>query len=242
MACRQCQGIERFFDEATARRELERYRRKGPAKTTRLLLEALEAEGVEGRTFLDVGGGVGAIQHELLAGGAASGTHADASPAYLEAARSEARRRGNLERMRFVLGDAVELAAVSGERPPDEGDTRAAARHDGTSDDTAAPGHLPPSADFVTLDRVVCCYPDMEGLVDATAARAERAYGLVFPRVNLLTRVGFRLLNLVQRLRNHPFHVFLHPTEGVVERVRRHGLEPRVHHRTFLWQVMVFVR
>jgi magnesium-protoporphyrin O-methyltransferase len=212
MACRQCQGIEDFFDEGVARRELRRYRRRGPSRTTRLLLEALVDEGVEGRTFLDVGGGVGAIQHELMARGARGGTHADASPSYLEAARSEAERRGREEAVRFVHGDFVEMAE---EVPP---------------------------ADLVTLDRVVCCYPDMEGLVDATASRARRAYGLVFPRVNLLTRLGFRLLNLVQRLRGHPFHVFLHDTDAVEDRVRTHGLEKRVHRHTILWQILVFAR
>ena len=219
MACRQCQGIEDIFDDATARRELRRYRRRGPVRTTRLLLEALEEDGVEGRTFLDVGGGVGAVQHELLAQGARGGVHADASPAYLETARSEATRRGNAERMRFVLGDFLDVA---------EGN--------GAGGDPIAP------ADFVTLDRVVCCYPDMEGLIDATARRARRAYALVFPRVNLLTRLGFRVINLVQRLRGHPFHVFLHDTAEVEARVRAHGLRKRVHRRTFLWQIMVFFR
>lgn len=212
MACRQCRGIEDFFDDAVARRELARYRRRGPSRTTRLLLDALEEDGVEGRTFLDVGGGVGAIQHELLSRGARSGVHADASPSYLETARAETERRGNGDRMGFVLGDFLEVA------------------------DQVAP------ADLVTLDRVVCCYPDMEGLVDATASRARRAYALVFPRSTLLTRLGFRLLNWVQRLRSHPFHVFLHDPAAVEARVRRHGLQKRVHRRTLLWQVVVFFR
>ena len=45
------------FDDRVARRELRRYRRRGPAKTTRMLLDALVTDSARGRTFLDVGGG-----------------------------------------------------------------------------------------------------------------------------------------------------------------------------------------
>ena len=38
------------------------------------------------------------------------------------------------------------------------------------------------AADVVTLDRVICCYPDMEALVGRSAERALRLYGLVHPR------------------------------------------------------------
>ncbi len=59
-----------FFDDRMARRELEAYRRRGATGDTRRLIDALRAEGVEGMAVLDIGGGVGAIGHELLADGA----------------------------------------------------------------------------------------------------------------------------------------------------------------------------
>jgi 2-polyprenyl-3-methyl-5-hydroxy-6-metoxy-1,4-benzoquinol methylase len=212
MACSQCLGIERQFDDPTARRELRRYNRRGPPKSTRLLLDALRAEGVTGRSFLDIGGGIGAIQHELMAAGAAGGTHADASPAYLEASRDEAERRGHGDRINYLEGDFVEV------------------REDA------------PPADIVTLDRVLCCYPEMPALVDASAARARRLYAIVFPRERTMIRLGIALINLVQRIRRHPFRVFLHATEAVEARVRTHGLSKSFHATTFLWQVTVFSR
>ena len=137
MSCSQCCGLERQFDDAHALRNLRRFRRKGPAKATRWLLGAVAQDGVEGRTFIDVGGGIGAIQHELMARGAAGGAHSDAAPAFLRAARSEAEARGYADRMRYVDGDFVERARQL------------------------------PAADLVTLDRVVCCYPDMPALLGA---------------------------------------------------------------------------
>ncbi len=138
----QCEGIEACFNPRLAAQELEHYRKKGAARTTRRLIAALEAEGVAGRSLLDIGGGVGAIPHALLQDGASTATTVDASAAYLDVARDEAARRGLSERIRFEHGNFVDLA-------PDI-----------------------PSADIVTLDRVICCYDDMSALVRASAARA----------------------------------------------------------------------
>lgn len=212
MSCAQCQGIVQEFDGRVARRELRRYRRRGVSGTTRRLVRAIVERGVSGRTFLDVGGGVGAIQHELMAAGAASGTCVDASPAYLDVARDEARRRGWAERVRYVQGDFVSLSP------------------------------LVEPADVVTLDRVVCCYPDMPALVDASASRARFLYGLVFPRERVLMRIGTRAINLIQRLRRRPFRVFLHDASAVEARVRAHGFGPAWRGRSVFWQIHLYTK
>jgi magnesium-protoporphyrin O-methyltransferase len=212
VSCAQCQGIVRQFDARVARRELRRFRRRGPSRTTRRLLSAISARGVSGRSILDIGGGVGAIQHHLMDGGASSGTCVDASPAYLSAARTEAKARGYVDRMRYVQGDFV--AVASDVRP----------------------------ADVVTLDRVLCCYPDMPALVDASAARARLLLGLVLPRVHLLTWIGVRLVNVIQRIRRHPFRTFLHPPAEVDERLRARGLRPAWQARSLLWHLRLYER
>ena len=66
MSCCQCKGIENIFDKKAAKRELKRYQKKGPSKTTRMLLEAINEKGVLGLDFLDIGGGIGAIQYGLI--------------------------------------------------------------------------------------------------------------------------------------------------------------------------------
>ena len=79
--------------------QLRKYREKGPIASTRTLIDALKAVGVEGATLLDIGGGIGAIQHELLAAGVAHATSVDASAPYLGAAREESDRRGQGDRV-----------------------------------------------------------------------------------------------------------------------------------------------
>lgn len=211
-SCGRCEGANALFGERTARRDLRRLRRRGPIASTRLLVEGLRADGVEGRTLLDVGGGVGAVQHSLLEAGARSATQVDASAAYLRASREEAERRGHADRVRYLHGDFVELAEEV------------------------------PEADVVTLDRVICCYPDMERLVERSASRARERYGVVFPRDRWATRVGLPAGNLFNRLRGVPFRVFLHPPEAVDAAIRRQGLEPRFRRRTFFWHVAVYGR
>ena len=67
-----------------------RYRKEGLEKTTRLLIESISSHGVKGMTLLDIGGGLGGIQHTLLAKGVLNATAVDASTAYVNAAREEA--------------------------------------------------------------------------------------------------------------------------------------------------------
>jgi magnesium-protoporphyrin O-methyltransferase len=210
--CPHCLDAEDFFSDRTARRELRRYRRKGPVATTRLLMDAVRAANVEAGTLLDVGGGVGAIQHELLDNGVARATQVDASRAYLAASREEAERRGHADRVDHIHGDFVELA--------DE---------------------IPP-ADIVTLDRVICCYPYMERLVEASVGRARHVYALVFPRERWVTRTLLALGNLYFRIRRSAFRTYIHPEAAVDAVVRRHGFRQATEDRTFIWRVVTWVR
>lgn len=104
-------GIEQQFDRANANKELRRLRRRGPASHTRLLIDALSCDLVNGATLLDIGGGVGTIHHLLLDAAVREAIHVDLSDSYLEAAREEAIRRGRSDRVTFVHGDFVTVAS-----------------------------------------------------------------------------------------------------------------------------------
>ena len=65
--CSHCQEAGELFTDEKARKELREYRRNGaPNKPTRLLIDGLKTLDLSSTTLLDVGGGVGMIQHELL--------------------------------------------------------------------------------------------------------------------------------------------------------------------------------
>ncbi|MEE8391168.1 MAG: hypothetical protein V3S14_10285, partial [Anaerolineae bacterium] len=122
------------------------------------------------------------------------------------------RRQGHADRVSFYHGDFVDLA-------PDI-----------------------PSADIVTLDRVICCYRDMEALVGLSSARAGKLYGVVYPRDTWWTRIGWAIFDFVFGVLRNPFRAFVHPTEAVDAVVRGSGLEPRFYRQTAIWQVVVYER
>src|SRR5688572_15202774 len=99
--CCDPRGCDRMFDDRFASRMAARYRKKGLDKTAGRMVELLAERGVQGATVLEIGGGVGEIQIELLRRGAASATNLELSPGYeAEAARllAETGLTGRVER------------------------------------------------------------------------------------------------------------------------------------------------
>jgi SAM-dependent methyltransferase len=202
-----------FYNQKKAASELRKYREKGPIPSTKALIDALIAAGVEGATVLDIGGGIGAVQHELLAAGAAHVTSVDASASYLEVAREEARRRGVEDRVTYRHGDFVEVAES-----------------------------VPP-ADIVTLDRVLNVYPDWKRLIELSAVRAQRLYGLVYPRNTPMVRFVILMMNMVLRLRREPVRAAIRPADEIERIARENGLIPHAAKDVGpAWQLLVYRR
>ncbi len=212
MSCVQCLGIEEMFDAKRAASELLRFRRQGPTKTTRLLVESIARQGVSGRTLLDIGGGLGAVQFELLSAGASEAVDVDASAAYLKAAKQEAERRGLAGRIRHLHGNFVDLA-----------------------------GEVAP-ADIVTLDRVLCCYDDARSLLECSASKARQVLGLVYPIDARWVKIGVVLLNGLLGVLRQRFRTFLHPSAMVEAIARSHGFSRSAYCRRGIWQIVVYAK
>src|SRR5215207_8787044 len=138
--CCDPRGCDRMFGARFAKRMASGYRKRGLGKTAEKIVEMVAQGGVQGATVLEIGGGVGEIQLELLRRGAASATNLELSPAYEAEARRLLREAG------------IEEGRV---------DRR---RHDIAEDPDGVE-----VADVVVLHRVVCCYPDYERLLGAAA-------------------------------------------------------------------------
>jgi len=212
MPCNCCEITDSAFSEAEARSEVKNYRKRGPANQTRLILEAVRSLGSKDVVLLDIGGGIGALHHELLDDVAREATHVDASSAYLKEAKAEAARRGHGERVNFIHADFTNVAADL------------------------------PKADIVTLDRVVCCYPDFRGLLKAAADHSRKALALTYPRETWYLRIGLKGVNFFQRLRKDPFRVFLHPIADMDSLLKREGFERVTLRRLFIWEMALYRR
>ena len=212
MSCPQCEGIERQFDSRWARREARKFGKKGPLKSTRFLLDAIKARGVREKSLLDVGGGVGTVQHALAEAGVGRITSVDAASNYLEISRQEAEKRGYADIVTYRHANFVEIAKEIEQ------------------------------ADIVTLDRVICCYDDMPALVSSSTSRARDLYGLTYPRETWwleATRLG---INAISRIRRRPFRFYVHPEDQVRSQIRNAGFVELFSRRTAVWNVELYRR
>jgi magnesium-protoporphyrin O-methyltransferase len=212
MSCCSGKGCDEFFDERVARRDARRYGRKGLDGNARRIVELVRRRRVEGKTVLEVGGGVGAIQLELLQAGAKRTVNVELSPAYEPYAAELLHANGLDGRAERRLLDFAERAE-----------------------------ELEP-ADVVVLHRVICCYPDYETLVAAAADHTRDQLLMTFPRDAWWMRLGLRTINRLQRLRRNAFRVYLHAPAAIVEVASSHGLETATRERGRIWELVSFER
>ncbi len=199
-----------FFGPKIARWDLRRYQRRGPDRITRLLLAELRRWPIAGLQLLDVGSGIGTIAAELADDGLAGATLADASPAYMEVARHHLGPRYASRPVHFILGDF----SVTGASLPD--------------------------ADIVTLDRVVCCYPDADALLRLAATRSRRLLALTYPRDKWFLRAAFILQNFGFRLTGSRFRAFVHSPQRMASVLEAAGFVRAAHHETLPWALDLY--
>jgi magnesium-protoporphyrin O-methyltransferase len=205
--CCNPRGCDRFFTPRFARRMAKRYRKRGVDGTARRMVDFVAGHGIEGATVLEVGGGVGEIQLELLKRGAARAVNLELSPAYEEEAERLLREAGLAERAERRLVDiAVDPEAVE-------------------------------AADVVVLHRVVCCYPDYERLLGAVAQHARRLVVFSYPPRNAVSRLFVAAANLVFRLLRREYRSFVHPPAAMLAVLEERGLRDAFASHSLVWQV-----
>jgi magnesium-protoporphyrin O-methyltransferase len=189
-------GYDAVFDERFAHRVARRYAAKGPSAVERRLLDFVIGTGIDDATVLEIGGGIGELQLELLSHGAA--------------------RTVNLELSHEYEAEAGRLIAAAG----------VGARVTRTVGvDLAQDPESAPRAEVVVLNRVVCCYPDATRLLTAAAGRAEHALAFSHPPRNWVTRALVAVENRMYRASGRSYRAYVHDPEAMCEVVRRQGFE-----------------
>lgn len=210
--CSQREVGDKQFGAKMARRDLARYRKRGPDATTRILAEAIGDRARPGSTLIDVGGGIGVLTQALLAGPVSRATLVDESSSYQQAARELASDRGTLDRIAFVVDDFVSARAA-----------------------------LEP-ADVVTLDRVVCCYPDYEALLGAVSDTGAYLVGFSHPRDRWYIKPVVAMINLTRWFVRSEFRVFVHSERQMARVLGDAGFETCSEGGTFVWRTVVMER
>lgn len=178
----------------------------------RSMVDHLIQQGVEGNRVLEVGGGVGSIQLELLKAGAASTTNIELSSGYDDVASEMIGEMGFEDQVQRYLGDFVEKKS--------EFD----------------------NADIVIMNRVICCYPWMERMMSAAAAKTDRYLAIVFPREKWWVKLGIATGNAFLGARGCEFRAFVHPVASIRSVAESSGLVVRHQDKSIIWQAVVFER
>ncbi len=205
-------SYRRFFNSKEAERRLRRYRKKGLDKRAHAILEYLKTQEIDGADVLEVGGGVGDFQVEMLKAGVATATNIELSQAYEAAATGLAADEGLSDRMARRFGDFVEIQSEVG------------------------------PAEIVILNRVICCYPFMDRMMTAATGKTVRFLALVYPRQKWFTKLAIRLGNGFCALRGVAFRAFVHPVVEIERIATGSGMVAKHKSNDFIWQGVVFER
>lgn len=210
--CCDHDDYQSVFSGRFARRQSKRYRRRGLTPSARRIVDFAASQGIAGATVLEIGGGVGQLQVELLRRGASHVTNLEISQNYEpEAAR--------------LLGQAAMTDRV----------TRR------LLDIAQAPDEVEP-ADVVVLHRVVCCYPDYTRLLSVAAGHARKTLVFSHPAVNVVNRLQFGAENVYRQLRRNDFRAYIHPPEGMIRAAESTGLAVRYRRHAHDWDVVGLTR
>jgi magnesium-protoporphyrin O-methyltransferase len=163
-------------------------------------------------TLLEVGGGIGAIQIELLKAGLERAVSVELTPSYEESAVELLREAGYADRVERKVMDFANAAT-----------------------DVA-------DADIVVMNRVVCCYPDLPRLESAAADHARQVLVMSFPKERWWTKVVVWMANVGMAITRREFRLFLHPVAQILSVGESRGLQRSVSRPGVFWEISLLLR
>lgn len=188
------------------------FRKKGLAKEQKLLLEGIRKIPLAEKRLLDIGCGVGALHLTLLQEGAAEAVGVDLAEGMIEKAKQFARDKRLAEKTTYLVGDFVQIADSLSE------------------------------ADVALLDKVVCCYENLDGLLEKSMSRTRSVYALTHPSERLLVQLMFKAHIAFSRLIRMQFRPFWHDWATMRAHITEHGFRLVYENSTFFWRVLVYQR
>jgi SAM-dependent methyltransferase len=200
------------FFSKFSKRYAKQFKKKGLEKIQKYLLDGVRSEPVNSKRILDIGCGVGGLHLTLLQEGAAHAVGVDQAEGMLDKAKAFAREMGISEKTEHVHGDFVERAGSIGE------------------------------ADITLMDKVVCCYGDLENLIKVSTSKTRSIFALTHPNDRFLVRWFFKSHIAVLKLFRAKFHPFWHDWNKMDRMIRDAGFQAVYYNSTILWEARVYRR
>ncbi len=198
------------FFSKFSKKYLKQFRKRGLAKEQRYLAEGIALYPIKGTSLLEIGCGVGGLHLTLLKQGAVSATGIDISEGMLQGAKQLAQEMGFDKQTTYILGDFVQTNSEISE------------------------------ADITILDKVVCCYENVDELLETSLAKTRKIYALSFPRPTLFIKTMFHVPIVLGKLLKWSFHPYWHEWHQILQTIEQNGFTQTFHKHTFVWDVRVF--
>jgi magnesium-protoporphyrin O-methyltransferase len=195
-----------------AGRYRKRFEKKGFEPSQKQLMEGLKLAGFEDAKILEIGSGVGHLHQTMLEQGAASATGVDLASKMIEEARHWAEDRALTPRTEYIEGDFMEINETL------------------------------PDADVTILDKVVCCYPDADGLVHASLRKTNRVYALTYPRDRWYVRAMMGVMALAMKIIRSDFRPYVHSPERIEQWIRETGFDKVYQNDNLVWLTQVYAK
>ena len=195
-----------------ARSYRRRFTKKGFEPSQVQLMAGLEQAGYNNATLLEVGSGVGYLHQVLLEQGAKTAVGIDLSGDMLKEAASWAEEKGLADRTEYIQGDFIELL------------------------DRVEP------AEVTILDKVVCCYPHAELLINSSIAKTTRVYALTYPRNRWFIKVAMEIMAFFLKLTGSDFRAFVHNPDDIERWIIAAGFKKSYQDQTFIWLSQIYTK
>jgi magnesium-protoporphyrin O-methyltransferase len=195
-----------------AQKEMERYLRKGPKKSTRWLLEPVLKNINAGDSILDIGGGVGALIMELQKLDIGSAYYMDISESYSAVFLDEVKQKLIKDKTHIQVGDFTE-------------------KH-----------HLVPQADIVTLDKVLCCYQDFRQLLTLSSQKTRKVLAYTVPDNLWWVKTINRIQTSIKWFFADQLVTYVHPADSMESLVTAEGFHKVFEKKHTGWLTVVYRR
>jgi magnesium-protoporphyrin O-methyltransferase len=195
-----------------ARRYRKRFEKKGFEPSQQQLIEGLTRAGYQGASILEIGSGVGHLHQSLLEKGAASAVGVDLASRMIDEAKQWSADRNLDDRTSYIEGDFMEIS-----------------------------GCIEP-ADITILDKVVCCYPDADGLVHASLQKTGHVYALTYPRNRWYIRAVMGFSAMLMKVLRSDFRSYVHDPELVEQWITSAGFSKHYQDQKLVWLTQVYVK
>lgn len=193
-----------------ARSYRKRFTKKGFEPSQQHLMSGLEKAGYKNASLLEVGSGVGYMHLVLLQQGAKNAVGIDLAPDMLKEAQSWADEKDLTDRVQYIQGDFIELL--------DQVD----------------------AADVTILDKVVCCYPHAELLINSSTAKTNRVYALTYPRNRWFIRIAIEVMAMFLKLIGSDFRAYVHNPDDIERWIINAGYKKSYQNKTFIWLTQIY--